>query len=94
VEEHKDAKYESTKIVNLVVEMIFRADRGMLADTFKAEKAALRAMVKRAHRSPERPGGKRKNEGQLPSPVTFEKVINSLEPIYQELRKVVRSKFE
>ena len=82
-------RYESTKVVNLVIEMLFRAEKGWLGIPFAVEKAGLRKMVRLSKQ--ETPPGIKKNEGQLPSPATFEKVINSLGPIYQEILEAVRS---
>jgi hypothetical protein len=82
-------RYASNKWVPVVEHMIERAELGIMADTFDAEKKVLREWL-RAQSMP-KAQGKRKNEGQLPSPVTFNKVIKSLEPIYQELRKTMSS---
>jgi hypothetical protein len=83
-------KYTTTKLTNLVVEMVHRAEIRMLAPSFAEEKRALRRIVETQGKQ-QRSEGKKKNEGQLPSPVTLNKVINSLEPIYQELRRAMSS---
>ncbi len=85
------AKYQSIKLAAIVEQMIERAELGIMADTFEAEKKALREWL-RAQPTP-KILGKRKNEGQLPKPSTFDKNINSLRPIYQELLESMRSKF-
>jgi hypothetical protein len=84
------AKYQSIKLVAIVEQMIERADLGLMADTFEAEKKALREWLRTQSMPSIR--GKRKNEGQLPKPSTFDKNINSLQPIYQELFESMPSK--
>jgi hypothetical protein len=85
------AQYCSIKGVGVVEQMIERAELQIMANTFDAEKKALRQWLRAQPRLP-KVRGKRKNEGQLPKPSTFDKNINSLRPIYQELFDSMRSK--
>jgi hypothetical protein len=80
-------KYKNSKITNLIIEMLFRAEKGLLAATFEAEKTALRRTVQRA----EARKGKRAGEFHYPSLSRFNQVINSLEPIYQRVQEALRS---
>jgi hypothetical protein len=83
-------KYKSTRLATVVEHWVQRAEKVELAEDFDEEKSATRKWV-REH-SPVKPQGNRKNEGQLPALSTLDQVINSLEPIYQELRESMRSK--
>jgi hypothetical protein len=81
-------RYAGTKWVTVVREMIRRAVRGATADTWPAEKRALRLWCN-SQRQEERPDsepGLGKNEGQVPGESRFNGRINSLRPIYHKLR--------
>jgi hypothetical protein len=84
----RGGKYDSTKWVTVVGEMIRRAAAGAIADTWSAEKRALRLWCN-SQRREERHGsepGLGKNEGQVPGESRFNGRINSMEPIYHKLR--------
>jgi hypothetical protein len=83
-------KYASTKIGTVVEKMVERAEGNALAKTFEAEKIFLRDLVKEA-KHPTEICANRKNEGHLPLLSTFNKDINSLQPIYQKLRETLRN---
>jgi len=83
--------YTSTRMANVVEQWVLQAEMLKLAETFDEAKKALREWLK-AQPQPPKPQGKRKNGGQLPAMSTLNQVINSLEPIYQELRGSMRSK--
>jgi hypothetical protein len=84
-------KYKSLRLALVVEQMVLRAEMLILAESFDVEKRALRKWLE-AQPVPPKPQGKLKNEGQLPTMSTFNQVINSLEPIYQELLETMRSK--
>jgi hypothetical protein len=95
MEDFINAKYRSRKITVIIEQMVLRAECDRLAETFPAEKERLREWHKEqvALVEPRQRCGRRKNEGQLPAVSTFDKNINSLEPIYHVLRAEQRSKF-
>jgi hypothetical protein len=87
-------RYRSTKIISIVEEMIRARDDGDLSKTFPEEKVRLRKWLKAQWKLAKsvKSNPKRKNKGQVPVLSTFDKVINSLEPVYQVLSKELHSK--
>jgi hypothetical protein len=77
-------KYSSTRITNVVEEMIRAAHAGELGATFELEKARLRRWLKDQLHTRSRVHAEKK-KGVVPHPSTFENNINSLKPIYQVL---------
>lgn len=90
LKKHGLAKYNSLRKTAVVEWLIERADNGELPYPFDVAKTELRDWLRvKTRREPVE--GKRKNGG-LPTMETLYKVINSLEPIYQELLESMRSK--
>jgi hypothetical protein len=90
LKKHELRTYESTRLALVVEHMVECAEMLILAGTFDEAKKEIRSWRKVQPVSP-RPQGKLKNEGQLPTMSTLNQVINSLEPIYQELLETMRS---
>jgi len=90
LKKHGLAKYNSLRKTGIVEWLIERADSFELPYSFDATKAELRDWIRIQQRP--KVEGKRKNDGVLPELTTLYKIINSLQPIYQELLETMRSK--